>query len=121
MIGAVEISLYCGKRFRKASADLREARGVRPDLIEPVLVTDLNVVQRERRWVAILRPLRAPLCLSVAGNVLHLVHRILHVRFKVFPRSRAPAQRVACIHRQYRLDLQVLAPLQKLQQSEAIA
>ena len=71
--------------------------------------------------MAILRALGSPLRRGVARDVLHLVHGVLHVGIKILARCDVfAAQRVAGVDREHRFDLQVLAPLQKFEQSKAV-
>ena len=71
--------------------------------------------------MSVLRPLRAPLRCNVARYILNLIQRVLHIRLQVRPRRHMlSAQRVARIHGQHRLHLQVLAPIEKLQQPQPV-
>ena len=76
---AVAISCRSGYFCLDRLEELREAAVVGAGFVEPVLVADLDVVQRERRGMAVLGALRAPLGVGVAGYVLDFIERILYV------------------------------------------
>ncbi len=72
--------------------------------------------------MAVTRANGAPLGIGSAGDVLDLLQPFLYVGLKVRTRLHyLPAQRIARIDSQHRLHVQVLAPLQKLQQPHAVA
>ena len=65
------------------TGNLREARIVAARLVKPVLIANLDIVQRKRRWMTVTCALSTPLRIHVSGNVLHFVDRRLHERLKV--------------------------------------
>ena len=100
---------------------LRIAAVIRPRAVEPVLVADLNIMQRKGRRVAVLRALGAPLGVGAAGSIFDLVQRVLDVRLERRPWVHMLLHhRVAGIYRQNRFDLQILAPFQELEQAHAV-
>ncbi len=87
----------------------------------PVLVADFNVGERERGGVAVLRALRAPFGVHVAGDVFDFVEGILHVRFQIRAGGHfAIAEGEARKHREQGLHFQIFAPVEKLQQAQAV-
>ena len=101
--------------------DLGEASVVTAGAVEPVLVANLNVFERERCRMTILRAACAPGCRGVTGHVFNLVERVLHIRLQVRPgRDVLVAQRVACIDREHWLHVEVFAPFEKFQQAHAV-
>ena len=73
--------------------------------------------------MAVLGPLARPTCVFGSPvDVFDLVQRVLHERLQVPGRASTCglSQRVAGVDGQQRLHLQVLAPLQKLQQAQAV-
>ena len=101
--------------------ELREAAVVGAGVVELIFVADFDVVQRERRGVAVFGAFRAPFGIGAAGDIFNFVERVLHVRLErgagidVLLR-----QRVAGVDGEHRLHLQVFAPLQKFKQAHAV-
>ena len=90
--------------------------------VEPIFVADLDVAQLEGRRVTVLHPLCTPLRVGVAGYVLDLIQSILDVGLQIGSRLyELLLHGVAGINGQQRLHLEVLAPLQELEQAHAVA
>ena len=101
--------------------ELRVAAVVRARTVELVLVAHLDVLQRERSRVPVLGALCAPFGVDASGYIFNLIQRVLHVRLK--RRSWVHmllCQRVAGIHSEHGLHLQILTPLEEFEQPHAV-
>ena len=101
---------------------LREPAVVAARAVEPVLVADLDVVQRERLGEPVGRPLLAPLAVGRAADVLDLLERLLCVKrhLRAAGLEVVAVQHVAGEEAQHRLGAELLAPEQVFRQAEPV-
>ena len=101
--------------------ELREAAFVAAGSVEPVLVADLDVVQREGLGVAELGADGSPLGAGVAGDELDLFESVVDVgRERGAGVDVVALERVSGEDREHGLDLEVFGPFEKFEEAHAV-
>jgi len=94
---------------------LRESASVTAGLaVEIILVSDFDILQRERRGMSVLGTPRTPSAARAAGDVLDFLQRLIHVD------AHAATKSEACVYAEHWLDVQILAPFQEFEQPHPV-